>query len=105
LERNVLEFCLQVSISYYFMVYPIFVHNSDTNNHICNHCSLCDLPALQIYAWLDSLVDTYPEVVTPIVVGKSYEGRLIQGVKVSYKPRNPGVILEGGLLSQYYLVT
>jgi hypothetical protein len=84
---------------------PIFAHNSDTNNHICKHCCLDVLLPLQIYAWLDSLAETYPGVVTPIVGGKSYEGRQIKGVKVSYKPGNPGVILEGGLLSQYYLVT
>jgi hypothetical protein len=50
----------------------------------------------QIYAWLDSLVDNYPEVVTPITVGRSYEGRQIRGVKVSFKEGNRGVVLEGG---------
>jgi hypothetical protein len=83
---------------------PIFSHHSDTNIHICKHCCLDVLLPLQIYAWLDSLAETYPGVVTPIVGGRSYEGRQIKGVKVSYKPGNPGVILEGGLLPQYYLV-
>jgi hypothetical protein len=56
-----------------------------------------DVPPLQIYAWLDSLVEKYPGVVTPIVGGESYEGRQIRGVKVSYKTGNPGVALEGGV--------
>jgi hypothetical protein len=55
-----------------------------------------DFPPLQIYAWLDSLVETYSGVVSPIVGGESYEGRQIKGVKLSYKAGNPGVILEGG---------
>jgi hypothetical protein len=41
-------------------------------------------------------VETYPEVVTPITVGRTYEGRQIRGVKVSFKEGNRGVVLEGG---------
>jgi hypothetical protein len=54
---------------------------------------------LQINAWLDSLVETYPGVVTSIVGGRSYEDRQIRGVKVSFKAGNPVVILEGGVSS------
>jgi hypothetical protein len=52
--------------------------------------------SFQIYAWLDSLVDNYPEVVTPIAVGRTYEGRQIRGVKLSFREGNRGVVLEGG---------
>jgi carboxypeptidase A len=51
----------------------------------------------QVYAWLDSLVESYPGFVTSIVGGASYLGRQIKGVKVSYKAENPVVILEGGV--------
>jgi hypothetical protein len=54
---------------------------------------------LQIYAWLDSLVETHPGVVTSIVGGQSYEDRQIKGVKVSFKAGNPVIILEGGMSS------
>ncbi|XP_035901544.1 zinc carboxypeptidase-like [Anopheles stephensi] len=47
-----------------------------------------------IYAWLDSLVESYPGIVTPLNVGNSFEGRPIKGVKVSYKAGNMGVFLE-----------
>jgi hypothetical protein len=63
--------------------------------------------SFQIYTWLDSLVDNYPEVVTPINVGRSYEGRQIRGVKVSFKEGNRGVILEGGAaeIEAYFRLT
>ena len=51
----------------------------------------------QVYAWLDSLVKSYPGFVTSIVGGVSHDGRQIKGVKVSYKAENPVVILEGGV--------
>jgi hypothetical protein len=54
---------------------------------------------LQVTDWLDSLVKTYPGVVTPVVGGFSYEGRQIKGVKVSFKAGNPVVIFEGGVSS------
>jgi hypothetical protein len=54
---------------------------------------------LQIYDWLDSLVRTYPGVVTSVVGGSSYEDRDIKGVKVSFKAENPVVIFEGGVSS------
>ncbi|XP_021942856.1 zinc carboxypeptidase-like isoform X2 [Zootermopsis nevadensis] len=57
----------------------------------------------EIYAWLDSLVEKYPGVVTPIVGGESYEGRQIRGVKVSYKTGNPGVALEGGIHAREWI--
>uniref|UniRef100_A0A1I8JW39 Zinc carboxypeptidase A 1 n=1 Tax=Anopheles quadriannulatus TaxID=34691 RepID=A0A1I8JW39_ANOQN len=48
-----------------------------------------------IYAWLDSLVASYPSVVTPLNIGNSFEGRPIKGVKVSYKAGNKAVFMEG----------
>jgi hypothetical protein len=54
---------------------------------------------LQVNDWLDSLVGTYPGVVTSVVGGFSYEGREIKGVKVSFKADNPVVIFEGGVSS------
>lgn len=44
-------------------------------------------------------METYPNVVTSIVGGVSYEGRQIKGVKVSFNANNPVVILEGGVSS------
>ncbi len=36
-----------------------------------------------IYAYLDELLDRFPEVLKPFTVGYSYENREIRGVKLS----------------------
>ncbi|CAF4417589.1 unnamed protein product [Rotaria sp. Silwood2] len=38
-----------------------------------------------IHAWVDQIVATYPEIVTPFTVGKSYENRDMKGFKISSK--------------------
>ncbi|XP_055599295.1 zinc carboxypeptidase-like [Uranotaenia lowii] len=47
-----------------------------------------------IFAWMDQLLATYPNVLTPISAGLSFEGRPLRGLKVSYKAGNPGVMIE-----------
>ncbi|CAF1296149.1 unnamed protein product [Rotaria sordida] len=39
----------------------------------------------EIHAWIDQMVATYPELVTPLTIGKSYENRNIKGFKISSK--------------------
>lgn len=41
-------------------------------------------------------MEKYPGAVTPVSLGKSYEGREMRGVKLSFKEGNRAVILEGG---------
>ncbi|XP_053959041.1 zinc carboxypeptidase A 1-like [Anastrepha ludens] len=53
------------------------------------------------YAWLRSLAEKYPEQVSVFVVGQSYEGREILGVKISYASNvdcatKRGIFIEGG---------
>ncbi|XP_011698098.1 PREDICTED: zinc carboxypeptidase A 1-like, partial [Wasmannia auropunctata] len=50
-----------------------------------------------IYKNLDDLAKQYPDKVQTVVGGKTYEGRPIKGVKVSFKPNNPGIFIEGGI--------
>ncbi|XP_011705385.1 PREDICTED: zinc carboxypeptidase A 1-like, partial [Wasmannia auropunctata] len=45
----------------------------------------------------------YPDKVQTIVGGKTYEGRPIKGVKVSFKPNNPGIFLEGGIHAREWI--
>jgi len=59
----------------------------------------------EIYDWLDSLVATYPDVVTPLSLGRSYEGREIRGVKVSFKEGNRTVVVEGGIHAREWIST
>ncbi|XP_049779854.1 zinc carboxypeptidase-like [Schistocerca cancellata] len=51
----------------------------------------------EIHEWLNSLSETYSDVVTPIVGGSSYEGREILGVNITFAPGNPIVVVEGGI--------
>ncbi|KAM8717744.1 hypothetical protein ACLKA7_004446 [Drosophila subpalustris] len=50
-----------------------------------------------IEAWLDEILATYPDVTEELVIGKSYEGRNIRGLKISYKAGNPGVVVESNI--------
>nr|XP_031825968.1 zinc carboxypeptidase-like [Nomia melanderi] len=56
-----------------------------------------------IYRWLDSLVTQHPQIVEPITGGRSYQGRSIRGVKLSYKQGNPGVFIEGGIHAREWI--
>lgn len=50
-----------------------------------------------IYRWMDTIAAKYPSVVTTFNVGKTYEGRDIKGLKVSYKAGNPGIFMESNI--------
>ncbi|XP_011160936.1 zinc carboxypeptidase [Solenopsis invicta] len=56
-----------------------------------------------IYQNLDDLAKQYPDKVQTIVGGKTYEGRQIKGVKVSFKANNPGIFLEGGIHAREWI--
>lgn len=55
------------------------------------------------YDWLKSLAEKYPNLIEVLVGGKSYEGRQILGVKLSYKKGNKGIFLEGGMHSREWI--
>jgi carboxypeptidase A2 len=56
-----------------------------------------------IYQNLDDLVKQYPDKVQSIVGGKTYEGRQIKGVKISFKTNNPGIFLEAGIHAREWI--
>lgn len=51
----------------------------------------------EINDWLNDLPKKYPGKVEAIIGGRSYEGREIKGVKISFKKNNPGIFIEGGI--------
>lgn len=59
----------------------------------------------EIYAWLDSLAETYPDKVEVVVAGTTYEGREIKGVKVSFREGNPGVFLESNIHAREWVTS
>ncbi|KAF5272917.1 hypothetical protein FQR65_LT04846 [Abscondita terminalis] len=74
--------------------------DTSTNRAIINWNAYFDLET--IYAWLESLPGKHPQV-TVVEGGVSYEGRKILGVKVSYKPGNKIVFLEGGIHAREWI--
>lgn len=55
-----------------------------------------------IHSWLDQLASENSNV-SIITSGKSYEGRDIKGVKVSFKSGNRGVFIEGGIHAREWI--
>lgn len=56
-----------------------------------------------INKWLHSMVKKFPNKTEIVIGGKSYEGRPIKGVKISYKENNPGVFIEGGIHAREWI--
>ena len=56
-----------------------------------------------IYAWLDKITVENPQTVTPIVLGNSYEGRPIKGVKLSKRLGNKSVFIEAGIHAREWI--
>ena len=57
---------------------------------------------LQIHAWEDTLPQQYPELVSILTIGQSFEGRPLRVIKISNSKNNeskPAVWIDGGNLS------
>ncbi|KAJ8682507.1 hypothetical protein QAD02_018299 [Eretmocerus hayati] len=71
--------------------------------------NMTDLPLDQyhdlgeIYRWLDNLPSRFPGKVELIVAGHSFEGRDIRGVKLSFRPNNSAVVMEGGIHAREWI--
>lgn len=59
----------------------------------------------EIYAWLDSLAVAYPDIVTRIKGGDTYEGRSIEGVKLSKNASNPAIFIESNTHAREWLTS
>lgn len=57
----------------------------------------------QINDWLDDLAATYPDLVTPLVAGLSYEGREIRGIKISHGEGRKIIFIEGGIHAREWI--
>lgn len=59
----------------------------------------------EIYAYLDSLAVKFPTVVTRIKAGDTYEGRSIEGVKLSRNPNNPAIFIESNIHAREWITS
>ncbi|EFN74039.1 Zinc carboxypeptidase A 1 [Camponotus floridanus] len=57
----------------------------------------------EIYKDLDDLAKQYSNNVQVLIGGKTYEGRQIKGVKLSFKANNPGIFIEGGIHAREWI--
>lgn len=57
----------------------------------------------EIEAWIDDLAATYPDIVTIIIGGESYEGRQIKGLRISHGAGKRIIFLEGGIHSREWI--
>ncbi|KAI8424821.1 hypothetical protein MSG28_006750 [Choristoneura fumiferana] len=56
-----------------------------------------------IYAWINDLVETYPDVATKVIGGSSFEGREIVGVKISHGEGKSNIFIEGGIHAREWI--
>ncbi|OAD52755.1 Zinc carboxypeptidase A 1 [Eufriesea mexicana] len=59
----------------------------------------------EIYNYLDSLAKANPGKVQVLVGGKTYEGRQIKGVKLSFGKNKPGIFLESGIHAREWVTS
>ncbi|XP_037958089.1 zinc carboxypeptidase-like [Teleopsis dalmanni] len=62
-------------------------------------------PLADIECWLDEVLKTYPLITERFTVGKSYEGRTINGIKISYKAGNPGIFIESNIHAREWITS
>ncbi|KAL5279590.1 hypothetical protein ACFFRR_003902 [Megaselia abdita] len=58
-----------------------------------------------IQKFIDGIIEDHKDVVTPFIIGKSYEGRDIRGIKISYKPGNRGIFLESNIHAREWITS
>uniref|UniRef100_A0A1A9WUQ2 Peptidase M14 domain-containing protein n=1 Tax=Glossina brevipalpis TaxID=37001 RepID=A0A1A9WUQ2_9MUSC len=59
----------------------------------------------EIYSWMDFIIKEYPKVVTSFDIGRSYEGRLIRGVKLSFKPGKKAIFIESNIHAREWITS
>ncbi|KAI9585868.1 hypothetical protein GQX74_001715 [Glossina fuscipes] len=59
----------------------------------------------EIYAWLDELIDRFPKIVTGFNIGRSYEGRLIRGIKISFKSGKKAIFIESNIHAREWITS
>ncbi|KAM8973237.1 carboxypeptidase A1-like [Pelodytes ibericus] len=57
----------------------------------------------EIYSWIDSLVAEYPNLVSKVDIGHSYEGRPIYALKFSTGGNKPAIWIDNGIHSREWI--
>jgi len=59
----------------------------------------------EIYEWLDIQLATYPTILSNFVVGESYQGRVIRGVRLAYNEDNPVIFIESNIHAREWITS
>ncbi|KAI9586037.1 hypothetical protein GQX74_001884 [Glossina fuscipes] len=59
----------------------------------------------EIYNWMDVIVEKCPKVVTNFEIGRSHEGRLIRGLKISFKSGNKAIFIESNIHAREWITS
>uniref|UniRef100_A0A1A9VDE5 Peptidase M14 domain-containing protein n=1 Tax=Glossina austeni TaxID=7395 RepID=A0A1A9VDE5_GLOAU len=59
----------------------------------------------EIYAWIDSIIKEWPKVVTGFDIGRSHEGRLIRGLKLSFGPGKKAIFIESNIHAREWITS
>uniref|UniRef100_A0A1B0ABH3 Peptidase M14 domain-containing protein n=1 Tax=Glossina pallidipes TaxID=7398 RepID=A0A1B0ABH3_GLOPL len=59
----------------------------------------------EIEQWLDDILLAYPNVTEGFVIGNSYEGRPIRGIKIAHKQDNPGIFIESNIHAREWITS
>jgi carboxypeptidase A len=59
----------------------------------------------QMYDWMDSFASEHSKVASTFSIGKSYEGRDIKALKISYKAGNPGIFVESNIHAREWVTS
>jgi len=59
----------------------------------------------RIYDWLDEILDSHSKIVSSFILGKSFEGREIRGIKISSKSGNPGIFIETNVHAREWITS
>ncbi|KAI9585866.1 zinc carboxypeptidase-like [Glossina fuscipes] len=60
---------------------------------------------VEIYTWLDSIIEQNPKVVSSFHIGRSYEGRLIRGIKISFKRGKKAIFIESNIHAREWITS
>uniref|UniRef100_A0A1B0AEM1 Peptidase M14 domain-containing protein n=1 Tax=Glossina pallidipes TaxID=7398 RepID=A0A1B0AEM1_GLOPL len=52
---------------------------------------------VEIYTWLDLVIAECPNVASGFDIGRSLDGRLIRGIKISFKPHKKAIFIESNI--------
>lgn len=58
-----------------------------------------------IEQFIDNILSKYSPIAQEFIIGQSYEGRRIRGVKISYKSGNPGIFIEANIHAREWITS